>query len=614
MHFLDALAFLNRKLFLQEDLLRGLTLVAYYAMKDYRLHDVLASINSGRLQLPEFQRNYVWRLNEQKALLDSIQKGYPVGAILLLEIDSVNGSAVSPFGKRLFNGAPEAKEPIKELVLDGQQRLTTCFLTFSGNSDKWFFIDLRKLFAETKGEAGRQIDLSEYLESRKRPPHPESLLFDKDLLPLPFITEDRNDLREKLNSYANNLADLPSEHKYVEFIKVTLHGYLDSFYDYKFPAIVLPAKLDLEAVANVFTKLNTSGMKLSAFDLCVSKLFPERVNLRSMWSEIKDDPDISLLDSDGTAVLQTIALLDNKTPKKAALVKVMTKTAVQAYWEKSVEALRETSRLFSASGSRTKSTVPYDTIAPSLAAAITLAKEAKALPDKASRQQKVNRWIVQSAFLQRYTEGTDAKKPEDVMMAVEWFDSNIAPQFLEEKVVWQPSSNGSKSSGARYAAFLAILNAKTPTDFVIDQKIGLEIPGIEPAQIHHIFPRAFLKSRGKNEEPNLMLNMTFLSGPSNNFISDNAPSVYISNLLKRFLEDGLSKEVARQKLIDRLSGHLISEQGLEALLADDYDSFVDSRATELLKHLETLGIPVSRVADDVLDGDEYSIDEEIVED
>lgn len=578
-------------------------------MKDYRLHDVLESITTGKLQLPEFQRNYVWRLNEQKALLDSIQKGYPVGAILLLEIESVDGSAASPFGQRLFKGAPQAKEAIKELVLDGQQRLTTCFLTFSGNSANWFFIELRKLFAETKGEPGKPIDLSEYLESKKCPPHPESLLFDKDLLPLPFITEDRNALREKLNTYANNLAAIQHEQKYVEFIKVTLHGYLDAFYDYKFPAIVLPAKLDLEAVANVFTKLNTSGMKLSAFDLCVSKLFPEKVNLRSMWSEIKDDPEISLLDSDGTAILQTIALLDNKSPKKAALVKVISKTAVKAYWDKSVQAMRDTASLFNQSGSRSKSTVPYDTIAPSIAAAISVSKEAKTPPEKASRQHKVNRWIVQSAFLQRYTEGTDAKKPEDVEMATKWFDSNVVPTFLEESVVWQPSSNATKTSGAKYSAFLAILNSKAPTDFVTDQKIGLEIPGIEQAQIHHIFPKAYLKNKGYEQEPNLMLNMTFLTGPSNIFISDNAPSLYVSNLLQRFEEDGLSKAAAKQKLRDRLAGHLISDKGIEAMFADDYEAFIESRASELLKHLETLGIPVSRVMTDDQDGEADPEDE-----
>ena len=198
-------------------------------------------------------------------------------------------------------------------------------------------------------------------------------------------------------------------------------------------------------------------------------------------------------------------------------------------------------------------------------------------------------------------------------MAIDWFDSNIVPVFLETKVVWQPSSNVTKTSGAKYAAFLAILNSITPTDFVLDQKIGIEIPGVDSAQIHHIFPRAFLKSRGKSEDPNLMLNMTFLSGPSNNFISDNAPSIYVANLLKSFEEDGLSKEVARQKLVGRLSGHLISEEGIEALLKDDYDAFLDSRATQLLKHLESLGIPVQRVTEDQVDEDETSNDDEVYE-
>jgi hypothetical protein len=92
--------------------------------------------------------------------------------------------------------------------------------------------------------------------------------------------------------------------------------------------------------------------------------------------------------------------------------------------------MRDTASLFNQSGARSKSTVPYDTIAPSLAAAISVAKEAKTPPEKASRQRKVNRWIIQSAFLQRYTEGTDAKKPEDVQMAINWLDSNTVPTFL----------------------------------------------------------------------------------------------------------------------------------------------------------------------------------------
>lgn len=573
--------------------------MAYYAMKDYRLHDVISAISTGRLQLPEFQRNYVWKPNEQKSLLDSIQKGYPVGALLLLEVDSANGEKSSPFGKRPFEDAPNPTESLKELVLDGQQRLTTCYKTFSGRAKDWFFLDLRKLFELTKGEAGRQIDLTEFLIKKPKPKHPELSLFESNLLPLPYVTEDRNELRQNLNGFANNLSKIKSEQAFSDFVKVTLHGYLDAFYDYKFPAIVLPAKLDLEAVSNVFTKLNTTGMKLSAFDLCVSRLFPEKINLRQMWSEVKDDPGIRLLDSDGTAILQTVTLLDAKPAKKAALVNNVSKESINEYWSPSVAGLKEATKHLNHIGVQNSQTLPYDTLAPSLAAALVKAKPITSVPEQASRQHKVARWVIQTAFTQRYTEGTDAKKTEDFDGAVKWFDSNALPQFLLEQVVWQPSNNLAKASGARYAALLAILNTLAPLDFILGKPLGLGIPSVDPAQLHHIFPRAYLINKKKTrDEINVLLNMTFLSMESNIFISDKAPSIYVRELLAGFVKEGLSDRLAKQKLVDMFRSHLISEDAINAMLDDDYERFLDARAVALLGHLEALGVPVSKVSED----------------
>lgn len=585
--------------------------MAYYAMKDFRLHDVISAVNSGRLQLPEFQRHFVWKPNEQKSLLDSIQKGYPVGALLLLEVESVARETASPFGNRRFQDAPDPTESIKELVLDGQQRLTTCYKTFSGRASHWFFIDLKQLFEFTRGEAGRQIDLTDFLVRKPKPKHPELSLFESNLLPLPFITENRNELRQNLNGFANNLAEIKSEQDFSEFVKVTLHGYLDAFYDYKFPAIVLPAKLDLEAVSNVFTKLNTTGMKLSAFDLCVSKLFPENLNLRQMWSEVRADTGISLLDTDGTAILQTVTLLDGKSPKKAALVKNISKYSVTEYWSPSVTGLRQAAQHFNQAGSRNAQTLPYDTLAPSLAAAIVKSKPATSVPEQASRQHKISRWIIQTAFTQRYTEGTDAKKAEDLEGAIRWFDANALPSFLLEQVVWQPSSNLAKASGARYAAMLAILNTRGPLDFILGKKLGLDNPGADQAQIHHIFPRAYLVSKGKaRDEINILLNMTFLSPESNIFISDKAPSIYLGELLAGFTKEGLSPELAKQKLVDRLRGHLISEDAIEAMLDNNYESFLEARAVALLGHIEAMGVPFSKVSEDSLSEDEPTEDED----
>ena len=43
------------------------------------LKDLLADVHAGRLQLPEFQRDYVWNEGDVCSLLESIAKGFPGG-------------------------------------------------------------------------------------------------------------------------------------------------------------------------------------------------------------------------------------------------------------------------------------------------------------------------------------------------------------------------------------------------------------------------------------------------------------------------------------------------------------------------------------------------------
>jgi uncharacterized protein with ParB-like and HNH nuclease domain len=61
------------------------------------LRDILKRIDSGALQLPDFQRDYVWEDDDVRSLIVSIAKGFPVGALLSLE----TGGTVS-FKPRLF--------------------------------------------------------------------------------------------------------------------------------------------------------------------------------------------------------------------------------------------------------------------------------------------------------------------------------------------------------------------------------------------------------------------------------------------------------------------------------------------------------------------------------
>src|SRR6202049_5403683 len=88
----------------------------------FDLHKLLDDCHRGFLQLPDFQRSWVWDEDRIKSLIASISRTFPVGALMSLD----TGGPVN-FKPRPVEGAPaNAKQVITQsLVLDGQQRMTS---------------------------------------------------------------------------------------------------------------------------------------------------------------------------------------------------------------------------------------------------------------------------------------------------------------------------------------------------------------------------------------------------------------------------------------------------------------------------------------------------------
>jgi hypothetical protein len=86
------------------------------------LPEVLGDIIKGKIQLPDFQRGWIWDDQHVRSLLISVARSFPVGAVMLLETGGAARFQVRPIENVSFVG--KLPDP-EQLILDGQQRLTT---------------------------------------------------------------------------------------------------------------------------------------------------------------------------------------------------------------------------------------------------------------------------------------------------------------------------------------------------------------------------------------------------------------------------------------------------------------------------------------------------------
>src|ERR1700722_15932924 len=90
----------------------------------FDLNQLLEDCQHGTLQLPDFQRSWVWDEERIKSLIASISRAFPVGALMTLE-----GGGAANFKPRPVEGAADAAKHAhpQSLLLDGQQRMTSLY-------------------------------------------------------------------------------------------------------------------------------------------------------------------------------------------------------------------------------------------------------------------------------------------------------------------------------------------------------------------------------------------------------------------------------------------------------------------------------------------------------
>ena len=85
---------------------------------------ILDKIDENQLFIPAFQREYVWKRDDAKLLMESLIRAYPTGTMLTWETNhppELKGSHVY-----------DERQGAVKILLDGQQRITTLYMLIKG--------------------------------------------------------------------------------------------------------------------------------------------------------------------------------------------------------------------------------------------------------------------------------------------------------------------------------------------------------------------------------------------------------------------------------------------------------------------------------------------------
>lgn len=590
----------------------------------YDLYKLLDDCHRGVMQLPDFQRSWVWDEDRIKGLIASVSRAFPVGALMTLD----SGGEVN-FKPRSVEGAPiEANSTSPHsLLLDGQQRMTSLYqVTLRGKVvetvtpkkkkvKRWFYIDILKALDPnidreeaivgvpedriTRTDFGREVvtDLSSVENEYAAMMYPVIHVFDWDRWQDGFDQHWKGDAHE-------------SERETFRRFKREI---LENFKYYRVPVIALDRNTSKEAVCVVFEKVNTGGKPLDAFELVTAMYAANGHELRKDWYGDKNqkgrhqrlvdtlrpaDSEAGIIANvSNTDFLQAISLfytrerrldaeLAGKQGKELPAVTVnrqallnLPLTAYKKYEHQVERGFVQAAKFLHMLHIYRIFDLPYQSQIVPLAAII--ADIGDAWEHEANRT-KLIQWYWNGVFGELYGSAAETRIAKDFMEVPAWLQGGQEPTTVSETIFRSDRLKTMRMRlSAAYKGMNALLMKEGAQDFRSGQKFDHTVFFGEYVDIHHIFPQDWCKKQGiKPTIFDSIINKTPLSFRTNRIIGGVAPSEYLAKLEKG---DQRTPTIQQERLNAYLRSHLIDP---ELLRKNDFEAFMSTRQESLLSLIE----------------------------
>ena len=518
-------------------------------------NNLIANIEQGQIKIPQFQRKFVWSIEETAGLIDSILKGYPIGTFIIWETNDRLRS-IRNIGNFQFPDTPDGNTV--QYVLDGQQRMTSLYVALRG--------------AKLKDDNGQITDYSEIYVNLTAKSGDPLVLTDKtgyqDAQIIRFVDLLNGSLSLLLSKYKDYIDEIDAYRKAVQ--------------TYQFSKIDVK-NAPIEVATEIFTRINIGGKPLTLFEIMAAKTYDEakKFDLSEKYDTLVEN--LSNVDYDtisSSTVLQAVSVCLVKECTRKSILNLEKQKfidiwpQVESAFESAVDYLRSFYKI------PVSQLLPYDALLVPFTYYFFHHKDIPA----GLQQDLLQDYFWRCVLTSRFSSAAETKLTQDVKQIDKILNDeqpvydvpiDISAEFIR--------NHGYFSAGSAFIkGMLCLLAYQQPVSFQNNGIVHIANDWLKQANsknYHHFLPKAYMRKVHPEVEDwlvNHIGNITIVDDFLNKrSIRDRAPSKYISEYMAK-----------NSNLEKALNSHLISTVSGWGVLEDDYPTFFQNRLNWFSKELK----------------------------
>ena len=534
------------------------------------ISEMISDIRTQDLVLPEFQREYVWSREQAKQLLVSLTLKYPVGGLLFWKTQE-------PPELKNVKELPEKLGTV-QVILDGQQRLTTLYMLMTGDIPPYYresdiINDIRDLYFNV---GDRDFQYFQPVRMRDNPRWVRVVdCFNGDTVDVFAIAQktagDDGSAFQIAQSYSTNL------------------GRLRGIKEVDLPTQLVPTEASLDDAIDVFDRVNSLGTKLTDAELALTHVTGKWPKARRTIKAKMDKLGVQKFDLDLTFMTRALVCTVTGHARYEQIH--------QTPQEKLVEGWKRLSRMLDyltnilPSHAHIHSTRDMSTTNPLIPLIRFLSIKNGKFPSDILLRRGLH-WLYAAQIHQRYTGQTDSRLEHDVTIV----NREDSPwQLLVDQIVDQrgrvevlPDDYEGRGAGhPLYRMSLVLAKARGAVDWFNGASLTNPIGGAYQIHSHHIFPQSRLYEQGYSSDShidrqmvNAIANRAFLTGATNLGIGNRLPEDYLPEVEDRYPGALDSQSIPMDPQLWRLDRYRDFLKARRELLASRLNSFMDDLITE----------------------------------